>query len=176
MTPISIATLKAIAPHAHEDILTGLVPALEVHLPLYGIDTALRLAHFLAQAAHESDGFKTLNEYASGKAYEGRKNLGNIHPGDGPRFKGRGIFQLTGRSNYRRIGGIIGVDLENHPELAATPDIAVRTACEYWRVHSLNALADGNDIIHITLRINGGENGLTQRRAYLAAARKALKI
>lgn len=154
------------------------VGALAKHLtdlmPTYGLTTPLRQAHFLAQAAHESDGFKTLVEYASGDAYEGRKDLGNTVKGDGRRFKGRGIFQLTGRSNYKAFGKRLGVDLVSHPEAAAEPYNAVRIALEYWKSRKLNALADKNDIQAITLRINGGYNGLAARKRYFSAFQKAL--
>src|SRR4051812_20373580 len=113
--------LHAIAPRGNAAIIDGVAAAFEAHLPQYGIDAPLREAHFLAQAAEESDGFHTLQEYASGKAYEGRKDLGNVKPGDGVRYKGRGIFQLTGRVNYAAYGKRLGLDLIGRPELAGSP-------------------------------------------------------
>lgn len=137
--------------------------------PEYGImESGLRLAHFMAQLAHESGGFRYMEELASGKAYEGRADLGNTSSGDGIRFKGRGPIQLTGRANYRTFGRRIGVDLERHPEIAAVPSIGLHTALEYWKDRGLNALADANDIEGITRRINGGLNGLADRKAHLA--------
>ena len=151
----------------HKPVDVNLITELNVYLPQYGIDTLLRLDHFLGQAAEESDGFSSLVEDdGDGRAYEGRRDLGNIHPGDGVRFKGRGIFQLTGRANYTSMSAILGVDLVNHPELAATPEISVRVACEYWKTNGLSALADDDDLEAITKRINGGYNGLEVRRAY----------
>ena len=85
---------------------------LQVTLEAYGIDTRLRIAHFLGQTCHESAGFRTTEEFASGEAYEGRKDLGNIKKGDGRRYKGRGLLQLTGRANYAEHGKMLGVDLE----------------------------------------------------------------
>jgi hypothetical protein len=111
-----------------------------------------------------------MQEYASGKEYEGRKNLGNVQPGDGVRFKGRGIFQLTGRANYKAMGPKLNLDLIANPEKAADPAVATQVACEYWRSHGLNALADKNDIVGITKKINGGTNGLPSRRAYFTSA------
>ena len=136
------------------------------------------MAHFLAQAAHESDGFKTLHEYwgptPAQKRYEGRKDLGNVKRGDGKRYMGRGIFQLTGRANYRRVGTELGLPLETTPELAASPRNAVLIAAQYWADHDLNASADADDIVTVTRRINGGLNGLEDRRRYLKRALLAL--
>lgn len=155
------------------------VEHLSEHLPQvmdeYEINTRLRIAHFLAQIAHESAHFRTLEEYASGAAYEGRKDLGNIHRGDGRRYKGRGVIQLTGRHNYRKYGKLIGVDLENNPERAAEPEISLRTAAEFWKQNNLNALADKDDVVAVTRRINGGRNGLKDRMDKLARAKRFLK-
>lgn len=166
--------LLQIAPHANLTYVDDLAKYLNVYMPQYEVNTFLRICHFIAQCAHESDGFKTMTEYASGKEYEGRKNLGNVNPGDGPRYKGRGIIQLTGRANYRQVGAHLGLDLENHPELAETPEVAVRTALEFWKTKGLNVYADRDDIHTITLRVNGGTNGLASRIAYLAAAKKVI--
>jgi len=135
----------------------------------YGIlENELRLAHFLAQLIHESGSFRYMEELASGKAYEGRKNLGNTQAGDGVRYKGRGPIQLTGRSNYRTFGRLIGIDLERHPEVAALPSIGMHTALEYWKSRDLNGLADADNVKGITLKINGGMNGLDDRKKHLA--------
>lgn len=135
----------------------------------YGImDSPLRLAHLMAQLMHESGSFRYMEELASGQAYEGRADLGNTQPGDGMRYKGRGPGQLTGRANYRAFGRRIGIDLERHPTLAAIPSIGLHLALEYWKDRGLNMLADANDIEGITRRINGGLNGLADRKAQLA--------
>lgn len=139
-----------------------------VHFPAYGImDSALRLAHFMAQLCHESGSFRYMEEIASGAAYEGRADLGNTVAGDGKRFKGRGPIQLTGRANYRTFGRRIGIDLERHPEIAAIPSIGLHTALEYWRDRGLNALADRDDVLGITRKINGGLNGIRDREDHL---------
>lgn len=146
-----------------------------VHFPAYGImESALRLAHFMAQLVHESGGFRYMEEIASGQAYEGRADLGNTMPGDGKRFKGRGPLQLTGRANYRSFGRAIGIDLESHPEIAAIPSIGLHIALEYWKTKSLNALADADDVLAITKRVNGGTNGLADRKLHLAKAKGLL--
>jgi putative chitinase len=141
----------------------------------YGINSDLRACHFFAQAACESDDFHTLTEYASGAAYEWRTDLGNVQAGDGVKFKGRGIFQLTGRANYTSMGKKLGIDLVGNPELAATPRYATITALEYWKNHNLNDVADGDDIVEITHRINGGENGLRERSNYLRMMKSLIK-
>lgn len=122
-----------------------------------GIDTPARLAEFLAQACLETDYFRVLEEYASGAAYEGRKDLGNTIAGDGKRFKGRGIFQCTGRANYTAYGKRLGVDLVKEPALAARPDISVRIAVLYWNDKGLNAYADRADTKAISRAINRGD-------------------
>lgn len=140
-----------------------------VHFPAYGImDDPLRLAHFMAQLVHESGSFRYMEEIASGAAYEGREDLGNIVAGDGKRYKGRGPIQLTGRANYRDFGRRIGIDLERHPEIAAVPSIGLHLALEYWRNRNLNTWADRDDVLAITRKINGGTNGLADRKAHLA--------
>ncbi len=168
--------LQRFCPGGRRDILEGLVRHSYV-LADYGLtDNKLRLCHFLAQAAHETAGFRTLVEYGSNSyfraRYGHRRDLGNRNRADGPRFRGRGIFQLTGRANYRRYGKILGIDLEADPLLARDPGISLRIACEYWRHHGLNTLADRNNLGAITRRINGGLNGLRDRRRYLQRAMK----
>lgn len=151
--------------------------AANVRFHEYGVmDNPLRLAHFLAQVMHESGNFRYMEEIASGAAYEGRKDLGNTVAGDGKRYKGRGPIQLTGRANYRIYGRIIGIDLERHPEIAAVPSIGLWTALEYWRKNGLNVLADKDDVLTITKRINGGTNGIADRKAKLAQTKQWLGI
>lgn len=121
-----------------------------------GIDTPARVAEFLAQACLETDYFKVLEEYASGAGYEGRKDLGNVYAGDGKKFKGRGIFQCTGRANYATYGKRLGLDLLKEPALAERPDISVRIAVMYWNDKGLNAYADKGDTAAISRAINRG--------------------
>lgn len=166
--------IKAIAPNSKEEIVVPLVKYLNMYMPKYGVDNYLRICHFLAQAAHEAASFRTLEEYASGADYEGRKDLGNTQKGDGIRYKGRGIFQLTGRANYRTIGAKLGYDLENNPELAKTPEVSVLTALEYWRSRNLSQLADADNVELITRRINGGLNGFEDRKKYLERCKRVI--
>jgi putative chitinase len=172
---ISVDLLKKVAgAPVNQKVVEGLSKYLPASMEEYGINTNLRIAHFLAQLAHESDHFRTLEEYASGSAYEGRKDLGNIRRGDGRRYKGRGPIQLTGRANYEKYGNILGYDLIENPELAETPEVGVKIACEYWKEKNLNVWADRNDIKTITRRINGGYNGLSSREAMFSRAIKAI--
>ncbi|MEW6735838.1 MAG: glycoside hydrolase family 19 protein, partial [Acidobacteriota bacterium] len=112
---------------------------------------------------------------ADGAAYEGRLDLGNIKPGDGRRYKGRGPIQLTGRSNYRAAGQALGIDLESNPERAADLDVGFRIAGWYWRTRGLNEFADQGNFDEITRRINGGLNGKASRDAYYKRALEVLK-
>ncbi len=121
-----------------------------------------------------SAGFRTTEEFASGEAYEGRKDLGNTHEGDGPRYKGRGLLQLTGRTNYQDYGKALNLDLEGNPALAAVPAISLRIACEYWKRRNINAACDQDDLLTVTKLVNGGLNGLEDRRVYTAKAKTAL--
>lgn len=156
------------------EVLDGLAKVLPDVMDEYNIDNHLRAAHFLSQLAHESDHFRTLEEYASGSQYEGRRDLGNVKRGDGRRYKGRGPIQLTGRFNYRKYGNKLGVDLENNPELAERPDIGAKTAALFWVENGLNELADRDNVKHVTRRINGGYNGLEDRIAKLKRAKRVL--
>ena len=176
---------------------TALMPALADWMntlcPSYEIDTAREYGHFLAQACHETDHFKTLREYASGSAYEGRADLGNTQAGDGIRFRGRGIFQTTGRANYLQLGIKKGRrDLFiNTPELLEQPEYAVWSACEFWKTRGLNDVANHADtdvlkkkyrgtiidvspVEYISLTINGGYHGMEERKKYYALAQQVL--
>ncbi len=144
----------------------------------YHINTPLRLAHFLAQIDHESGGFKYLTELGNRayfNKYEGRKDLGNTEVGDGFRFRGRGYIQVTGRYNYLQLSKDTGIDFVNNPDLLATEVNAIVSACWFWSKRKLNALADKDDLIGITRRVNGGLNGLEDRRRKLAKWKQLVK-
>jgi putative chitinase len=140
-----------------------------------GINTPLRRAHFLAQIGHESKELIYSEEIASGRAYEGRFDIGNTQPGDGVRFKGRGLIQITGRANYTDYGRSRGRDFTSSTAaaqlLASDPALAVDASCWFWNKHNLNRLADRDDVLAITKIINGGTNGLADRKALLARAK-----
>jgi len=154
--------------------LQGVVPAnVLAQIPsaatIFNITTNLRLAHFLSQCSHESGGFKFVTEFASGSAYEGRKDLGNTQTGDGPRYKGRGYIQLTGRANYAAFSKYCGEDCVANPELVATK-FPLASAAYFFNANGLWAVCDrgfGEDtVISVTKRVNGGTNGLAERQAY----------
>lgn len=127
-----------------------LVDALNKYLPEYKINNYRRVCAFLATCGLETDYFRTTVEYASGADYEGRKDLGNTKPGDGRRYKGRGIIQTTGRYNYTKIG------FEKNPEKLAEVDTAVKSACEFWKDHNLNAWADKKEFKALNGIVNRG--------------------
>jgi putative chitinase len=169
-------TLATISPDTPRKRIEQLTPELNRTLLEFDITTPLRQAHFLAQIAHESDHFNALEEYASGEDYEWRDDLGNIYPGDGVRFKGRGLIQITGRRNYRECGRALGVDLISNPTRLSDPDLASRSAGWYWNSRQLNQVADRDDVRAVTEMINGGLNGLSDRIRFLSAAKQALEI
>lgn len=145
----------------------------------------VRMAHFLAQVAHESVEMRYVKELASGKNYEGRKDLGNTEPGYGVKYKGRGFLQLTGFYNYRKYKIYCGFDVVGKPELLEQPKGATRSAAWIWQRGlgvDLNHVADSDDgrnsyeiCKQITKRINGGTNGLDSRWKYTQRALEVLR-
>lgn len=164
--------LAAFMPHALEANIDKYRTHLRKIMPKYGIKSDLRIVHFLAQLAHESGSFRYSEELASGQAYEGRSDLGNTRRGDGKRYKGRGLIQLTGRANYQAYSDATGIDYIRKPRLLATdPKTAVDVACWFWKWKKLNQLADTDDVRVVTRRINGGYNGIDDRIAFLKRAK-----
>jgi putative chitinase len=140
----------------------------------YEINTPLRKAHFLSQVGHESAELRYTCELASGEKYEGRADLGNLQPGDGHRFRGRGLIQITGRANYAAFSVDHGSDYTSDstaPLLSADPSLAVEASGWFWKKKQINQLADRDDLVAVTRRVNGGVNGLAQRGVLLARAR-----
>lgn len=133
-------------------------------------ETRRRLRFFLAQVAHESAGLVYTRELASGKAYEGRKDLGNVKAGDGVRFVGRGYMQITGRANYEAMARDLHADCVNHPELIEQPRWALLSALWYWKRNNLNRFARNDSFTGLTKAINGGTNGMADRLAWLRRA------
>jgi putative chitinase len=165
MATNSLQLWQRFVPTANQTLLSQVDFYLKKYAPQFGLTTPRRLAAFMAQAGHETDNFRTLREYASGAAYEGRRDLGNTQPGDGRRFRGRGIFQTTGRYNYTKKSRQMFGDLRlvNNPEILEQPEWAVLSALHFWRDKKLNELADRNAITQMTRVINGGTNGLQDR-------------
>jgi len=203
MALTAIEAVERLAPGARQNYLDAVRNGDALFLQ-HGVTTPLRMAHFLAQALHETGRFRILREnmsYSAERMVEifgvGRhsaavtraqaeslahkpeqiaervyglgnpnkaRELGNTRPGDGFRYRGNGVLQTTGRGGHKRMGDAVGVDFENHPELVADPVHALKPALQEWTEGNLNTLADRNDIVGITRRINGGFNGLNDRR------------
>jgi putative chitinase len=169
--------LQLVMPQALQTRVELYYEPLVASMQRYKITSGRRMAHFVAQIAHESAAFRYAEELASGDAYEGRSDLGNSEPGDGRRFKGRGLIQLTGRANYAAYSRAAGVDYLARPQLLASDAAAaVDVACWYWHTRRLNTLADADDVKAITRRINGGYNGLDDRIDYLWRAKAVLGL
>ena len=181
MIHVDAQTMREVAPHfsgelaERQDAITAAVgEVLAATLEAYQINTRLRIAHFLGQTCHESAGFRTTVEFASGERYENRADLGNTKKGDGPRYKGRGLLQLTGRANYRDLGKILRQPLEEDPELAAEPVLSLKIACEFWKKKKINAACDRDDIVAVTALVNGRDKGLEERRGFTSKAKAAV--
>jgi len=138
----------------------------------FAIVTAKRASAFIAQVAHESGELRYVREIADGSQYEGRVDLGNTQPGDGHRYVGRGLIQVTGRTNYLAAGAALGLDLITHPELLEDSHNATFVSGWFWKSRGLNELADSDAFGAITKKINGGFNGLDSRLGYWLRARK----
>ncbi len=190
---VTSAQLQQLAPRSNFAVLAPLISAAAVH---YAITTPLRLAHWLAQGAFESQGFELFEEslnYSAERlcqvwpgrfrtladaepfAYSPQKladavyagRMGNTGPNDGWEYRGRGVFQLTGKDAYAQVGRICGQPYVDHPDMVAGPEGAADTAGGFWKWKDCNALADCDDVAGVTLRVNGGLNGLTDRQAWL---------
>jgi putative chitinase len=174
MTPSQLAQCTG----AKLDVAAKWFPYITAAMAEFGIDTPQRKAMFLAQIGHESGSLRFTEEIwgptAAQNTYEGRVNLGNTVQGDGYRFRGRGLVQTTGRFNYTKTGEALGLDLISYPELLQEPAAAARSAAWFWQSHGCNAFADADDNVSWTKRINGGFNGLDDRRKRYAAAKAAI--
>jgi putative chitinase len=171
---MNAAQLLQIMPYAGQRRVATFIDPLVAAMAEFGITTLARQASFIAQIGHESGQLQYVRELASGDAYEGRKDLGNTSPGDGRRYQGRGLIQITGRANYAACGAALSLDLLAQPELLEQPVNACRSAAWFWRTHGLNELADAGDQVKVTRRINGGTNGLAERTALFAVAQRVL--
>ena len=153
-------------------------PVLNTAMNRYQIVGAKRVAAFIAQIGHESGQLKYVKEIwgptTAQARYEGRADLGNTQPGDGSKFRGRGLIQITGRANYKACGEALGLDLIRQPELLEKPQHACMSAAWFWASRGLNTMADAGQFDKITQRINGGQNGAADRQALYARALKVL--
>lgn len=191
---LSISQLKACMPFISREVLSEyearmlkFLDPINQTLTKYEISTPERACCFISQVAHESGRLRYVKELATGEAYEGRKDLGNTQAGDGVKFKGRGLIQTTGRSNYLLTGTELGLDLINHPELLELPINAALSAGFFWKRNKLNDICDqAPDWTHVwkgkaytrfswlTVRINGGLNGYDDRLNYYQLAKKVI--
>ena len=175
---LTLDQLRMIMPYAGKRAEAFLDP-LNRAMTEFSIDTPMQQAAFLAQVAHESGSLRYVRELASGEAYDtGRlaARLGNTpeDDGDGERYRGRGLIQITGTDNYRACSvGLFGDSqhLLDHPELLEQPELAARSAAWFWQSRGLN---DETDFLQITRKINGGTNGLQDRLAYYDRAKGVL--
>lgn len=175
--PITEQQLLQILPNAGRQ--AGVfVSALNTAMNRYAILGALRVAAFIAQVGHESGQLRYVREIwgptAQQIGYEGRADLGNTVKGDGSKYRGRGLIQVTGRANYSACGEALGLDLINKPELLELPQYAAMSAAWFWSTRGLNTLADQKDFAKITRRINGGLTGQADRQALYDKALKVL--
>lgn len=180
MICVTIDQLRRIMPEGKNRIPEYVDP-LNQAMQEFEINTEARVEAFLSQIAHESGRFRYVEELASGAAYEGRKDLGNTQQGDGRRFKGRGLIQITGRANYVACMMALDIDCVNRPDLLEEPREACRSSAWFWHSRGLNALADRIDGIDdikdfdaITRRINGGQNGRADRLAVWEIAKEVI--
>lgn len=185
---ITLEELKQIMPYSGNRAETYL-EHLNNAMAEYAIDTPQRQAAFLATIAHESGSLRYVEEIADGSAYEGREDLGNLFPGDGVRYKGRGLIQLTGRKNYEALTNALGADVLTDPVLLETPELACRSAAWFWRnatlrdgsTVDLNEYADNDDFMTVSKVINIGliqtkikPRGYGDRLAYYEKAQRVL--
>ncbi|MCH4873008.1 glycoside hydrolase family 19 protein [Pseudomonas sp. TMW22091] len=158
------------------------VPVLNTAMVRFQIVGPKRIAAFIAQIGHESGQFRYVRElgndqylskYDTGSL---AKRLGNTPEadGDGQKYRGRGLIQITGRANYMMCGEALALDLINQPELLEKPQHACMSAAWFWASRGLNTLADAGQFDTITRRINGGQNGVADRQTLYARALKVL--
>ena len=179
--PITTLQLQQILPNAGQS--AGVfVPVLNTAMVRYQIVGSLRMAAFIAQIGHESGQLRYVRELGSDQylsKYDTgslARRLGNTPQadGDGQKYRGRGLIQITGQANYAECGEALGLDLVNHPELLEKPQHACMSAAWFWASRGLNTLADAGKFDTITRRINGGQNGAADRQTLYARALKVL--
>ncbi len=180
--PITQAQILRILPNARP-VAGVFVPVLNTAMGRYQIMNRLRIAAFVAQVGHESGQFRHARELGS-DAYLAKYDTGPLAArlgnspeadGDGQKYRGRGLIQITGLANYSGCGEALGLDLVNQPELLELPQHAAMSAAWFWWFNGLNAFADEGEFETITRRINGGINGLAEREAFYQRALQVLE-
>lgn len=201
MNPVTAHMLRELANGGDPAIEAALATEFEAQCAGYGVDTRLRLAHFLAQCCIETWWFKRLEENLSygapqigrvwprlaqrahalqnnphalgNAAYAGKNGNGDEASGDGWRYRGRGALDITGRANYREVGTLLGEDLEGNPDLVSQPKMAVATALAFWKHHNINAACDDDRGDIVTDLVAGSREALTDR---LIVKNRALRL
>ena len=180
MADITLQQLRTAMPAASLANCQKFLKPINDTMRKYCIETPLRQAHFLCQIAWESGQLKYTEEIASGAKYEGRKDLGNTQKGDGQRYKGRGLIQITGRANYKKYGIFIGKDREDMKQqnwlLLKEPTLAADSAGWFWFMKGLNKRADRDEHTNITKIINGSTTTAPKRLPYLRNAKIAVGL
>jgi putative chitinase len=204
MIVITYAQIKKLFPNAKDPVVNALASSQDMLASKYEINSGLRLAHFLGQCAHESGGFqvteenlnysadglakifpryfrdKNTNEYArqpekiANLVYANRMGNGDTGTGDGYRFRGRGLIQLTGKDNYSAFASNSGITLDEAVAYMSTPPGEVESAAWFWHKNGLNALADKDDVTGVTKRVNGGTIGLDERQHFTQEFKEVL--
>jgi putative chitinase len=172
---ITLDNLKSIYREAKPELIQIFLEPISQTLQRYDLNTLERCRMFLAQIGHESGQLRYTEELASGAAYEGRKDLGNTETGDGVKYKGRGLIQITGRSNYALCSLALDLPLLENPELLQSPLPAALSAGWFWSNNNLNSYCDKGDFYGLTKRINGGLNGIEDRVLLYKRACEAIK-
>lgn len=178
---INLKMLRQMVPYASMNNVSAFLYPLNEAMQQYHINTPKRIAAFIAQITHESGSFKYVKEIASGQAYDTGKlaeKLGNTPQadGDGQKYKGRGLIQITGTTNYKAVGEALGIDCISSPELLEQPEYAAKSAAWYWYSRGLNALADTDEFKKITVKINGGLNGYNDRLKHWQRCKKVMGV
>ncbi len=180
---VSKEQILRIMPNAAKYV-DNFLPYINGYSEVFKIDTPLRMAHFLAQIAHESCELRYTKELGN-KAYFAKYDngklkemLGNLKTGDGYKYRGRGLIQITGRANYQAYqdSKYCQGDIMENPELLEKPLGAVKSAMWWWWRHGLNELADNDRFLAITKTINGGTNGLRSRQMFLERAKEGFSL
>lgn len=201
---ITLEIMRGIAPRTRVNVLQDWIEPLEDVCEVYEINTPSRLACFLAQTAHESGGFNAIREnlnysaqsllrvfpkyfnaalaakydrkpeMIANRVYANRMGNGSEETGDGFKYRGRGLIQLTGKSNYTRFAADFGMELEEAVEYLETYDGAAMSAGWFWDANKLNDIADREDMLLLTKRINGGTIGLQDRIHHFELAKSLL--
>lgn len=178
---ISKMQFRAMLPHATARNIEVFYEPFVATCKKFDINTKQRLAAFVAQVAHESGSLRYMEEIASGEVYDTGRLAAMLEntpekDGDGQKYKGRGLIQLTGRGNYKRFGKAVGQDFIKDPEKIEAPYWACMAAGWFWQYRKLNQFADSGDFETLTKKINGGLNGFSDRKERWAEAKKALSI